>query len=212
MQGVAVLALVATLLDLLNLLPGIDAKIMPLLLAAVILYLLYDSDQLKRLKVMMRGVDRKLLRLQPGDEKKRNPKNQPNPKPEYRAIAWNGLTLRSQSEVKIAKVLDQRGILFLAGARIRLKTENHRQTREVDFLIHHQGKWGILEVDGPHHQHSTQADEWRDARFGEEGISVSRFPADLCYRQPSEMVEAFLKQLSESLPQTAIISASPPVP
>jgi very-short-patch-repair endonuclease len=212
MQIVAVLAFVAAGLDLLNILPGAGAKITPALSGAIILYLLYDSDQLNRVKVMVRGVSRKLPLPAQDDLKKRKPKSQPNPKAEYRAIAWNGLTLRSQSEVKIAKALDHRGILFLAGARIRLKTENHRQTREVDFLIHHQGKWGILEVDGPHHQHSTQADEWRDARFGEEGISVSRFPADLCYRQPGEVVEAFLKQLSESLPHTTIISASPPAP
>lgn len=208
MQIVAALALVVAVLDLLNILPGAGAKITPALLGAVILYLLYDGDQLNRVKVMVRGVSRKLPPPMPDSSKKRTPKSQPNSKPEYRAIAWHGLTLRSQSEVKIAKALDNRGILFLAGARIRLKTETHRQTREVDFLIHHRGKWGILEVDGPHHEHSVRADEWRDARFQEQGISVSRFPADQCYRQPDAVIEMFLKQLSEK----PAISTPPPAP
>jgi very-short-patch-repair endonuclease len=113
----------------------------------------------------------------------------------YREIAWHGLTLRSQSEVKIAKALDLKGVLFIAGAKIRLKTERGRQTREVDFVIGHEGKWGILEVDGPHHADSTEADAWRDARFAEHGLPVQRFPSILCYQEPAQVVESFLADL-----------------
>jgi very-short-patch-repair endonuclease len=123
----------------------------------------------------------------------------PNPTTEkasrYREIAWHGLTLRSQSEVKIAKALDLKGVLFIAGAKIRLKTERGRQTREVDFVIGHEGKWGILEVDGPHHADSTEADAWRDARFAEHGLPVQRFPSMLCYQEPAQVVESFLADL-----------------
>lgn len=118
--------------------------------------------------------------------------------------------MRSHSEVKVAKALDRNGILFLADPKIRLDTENHRQTREVDFLIQHNGRWGILEVDGPHHQHSTEADQWRDARLSQHGLLVVRFPADLCYRQPEVVVESFLKQLAESPAPTSETNLTDP--
>lgn len=114
---------------------------------------------------------------------------------EYRDIRWHGLSFRSKSELKIAKELDRTGALFLSDCKIRLKSETHRQSREVDFLICHEGKWGILEVDGPHHANSAEADSWRDDRFLEHGIRVSRFPASACYQTPGEVVTAFLAQL-----------------
>ncbi len=199
MIAVVILAVLVSVLDLLNVLPDAAAKTTPLLLAAVILFMLGDSRQLRRLRSLLRS--NKPQPTKPtGKAPKPNKKRQPNPQPEYRSIAWHGLTLRSHSEVKVAKALDNKGVLFLADPKIRLNTENHRQTREVDFLIQHNGRWGILEVDGPHHQHSTEADQWRDARFSQHGLLVVRFPADLCYRQPEVVVESFLKQLDESPP------------
>lgn len=214
MYAAALFAFVVALLDVLNVLPGMGARIVLLLVVTLLLYVLYEGDQLNRVKLMVRGVGRKVGNTSQGQgkTKKQSPKSQPNAKPDYRVIAWHGLTLRSQSEVKIAKALDNQGLMFLAGARVRLKTEGHRQTREVDFLIQYQGRWGILEVDGPHHQHSVQADEWRDARFREHGIPVMRFPADLCYRQPEAVIATFLKQLNEFLPLPTITSALPPEP
>ncbi len=194
---VAAAAVLMTTLDLLNILPDAAAKLTPLLLAAIILFMLGDSRQLRRLRALLRN-DTAQPTKATAKPAKPNKKRQSNPQPEYRSIAWHGLTMRSHSEVKIAKALDNKGVLFLADPKIRLNTENHRQTREVDFLIQHNGRWGILEVDGPHHQHSTEADQWRDARFSQHGLLVVRFPADLCYRQPEVVVESFLKQLAES--------------
>lgn len=126
---------------------------------------------------------------------KRDSKKAEEP-PKYREIKWHGLILRSNSELKIAKELDLQGLLFIAGPKIRLNTENHRQTREADFLIHHNGQWGILEVDGPHHQHSVEADAWRDKRFESHGIRVIRFSADRCFTEPRVVVVEFLAALA----------------
>lgn len=209
MFGVAAAAVLLSALDLLNIVPDAAAKLTPLLLAAIILFLLGDSRQLHRFRVLLRSNT-----AQPAKSTvkapKPNKKRQANPQPEYRSIAWHGLTMRSHSEVKVAKALDRNGILFLADPKIRLDTENHRQTREVDFLIQHNGRWGILEVDGPHHQHSTEADQWRDARLSQHGLLVVRFPADLCYRQPEVVVESFLKQLAESPAPTSETNLTDP--
>ncbi|MCA0458639.1 MAG: DUF559 domain-containing protein [Chloroflexi bacterium] len=196
MIAVAVTAVLISALDLLNLLPDIAAKLTPLLIAAVIGFMLSESRQLRRIRAAIKN--NPAASQTTAKPRQPNKKRQPNPQPEYRAIAWHGMTLRSHSEVKIAKALDRKGILFLADPKIRLDTENHRQTREVDFLIQHNGRWGILEVDGPHHQHSAAADQWRDSRFSQHGLVVVRFPADLCYRQPDTVVETFLQKLAVS--------------
>lgn len=193
---VAVIAVLITAFDLLNITPGLAARSTPLLLAFIILLLLYFAYQQQRAHRLIRTLTRNQIKQTPRSKAKPNKKRQSNPQPEYRSIAWHGLTLRSHSEVKIAKALDHKGVMFLADPKIRLDTESHRQTREVDFLIQYQGKWGILEVDGPHHQHSTEADQWRDARFAERGLLVLRFPADQCYRQPDTVVETFLESLA----------------
>lgn len=205
MHLLALIAAAVTILDLSGLAPGLAPRLTPILLAGLILYLLHNDDHFKRIRASLRGQNRKLNALLPSSNRPRPSakKSARPPQPEYRAIAWHGLTLRSQSEVKIAKVLDNRGILFLAAAKIRLSTESHRQTREVDFLILHQGRWGILEVDGPHHQHAQQADQWRDARFRDQGIAVSRFPADQCYRHPDQVVDSFLAALLQQPPTPA---------
>ena len=197
---VAVFALFLTVMDWLNIWPQAALRFAPFLLVCIVLLMLDDNLRLRRLRRDLPSNSPASPSAPESKTHKPNKKRQPNPQPEYRAIAWHGLTLRSYSEVKIAKALDNKGILFLADPKIRLNTENHRQTREVDFLIQHQGKWGILEVDGPHHQQAAASDQWRDARFTEQGILVARFPADLCYRQPDTVVERFLAQLATYTP------------
>ncbi|MEZ4667623.1 MAG: DUF559 domain-containing protein [Anaerolineae bacterium] len=209
MQVVAILACLAVALDLLNILPGMGARMTPIILACIILYALYDGDQLSRIKHMVRDVKRDLNHTNKLP-KTRETKKYHQPQAQYQAIAWHGLTLRSQSEVKVAKELERRGTMFLAGVRIRLNAENHRQTREVDFLVFYEGKWGILEVDGPHHEHSTQADAWRDLCFREQGIPVFRFPADLCHSKPAAVVDDFFTDLSGLSSVSAMNSALPP--
>lgn len=202
---VAVVGLVMAVFDLLNITSGLAVKFTPILLVLIILFLVFNSQQLSRSHQIIRNVSRKLDKQLPRSTSKPpkpNKKRQANPQPEYRSIAWHGFTLRSHSEVKIAKSLDNKGVLFLADPKVRIKTETHRQTREVDFLVQYEGKWGVLEVDGPHHQQATASDQWRDARLTEHGLLVVRFPADQCYRQPDIVVETFLQKLAAYVPPT----------
>lgn len=115
------------------------------------------------------------------------------------------MTFRSKSELKIAKTLDHAGITFTANCKFRLGEGDERLSFEVDFLVYHQGKWGVLEVDGPFHNAHT--DQWRDQYFRQQQILVMRFDAGTCFQQPKEVVRIFLQKLenveddSSSLPE-----------
>ncbi|MEG4342089.1 pentapeptide repeat-containing protein [Microcoleus sp. A003_D6] len=63
-----------------------------------------------------------------------------------RIYHWNDLRFRCEEEVKIAEALDRTNTLFFPNSKARLTTPAGRQNQEPDFLIFHQGKWGILEI------------------------------------------------------------------
>jgi hypothetical protein len=110
-------------------------------------------------------------------------------------LNWNNLGFRSASEIKIAQALDRAGVLFLPNCKARLGSGANRQNREPDFLICHNGKWGILEVDGEfYHQPSrTVADHERDRLFKIHGITVAEhYDANKCFNNPDEVVNEFL--------------------
>ncbi|MEP7292673.1 MAG: DUF559 domain-containing protein, partial [Chloroflexota bacterium] len=72
-----------------------------------------------------------------------------------------------------------------------------RTSRELDFVICHEGKWGVLEVDGPFHDRKLDAE--RDGWLRGHGIrSIQRFPADKCYQTPQAVVDEFLHVLEHS--------------
>ncbi len=65
-------------------------------------------------------------------------------------------------------------------------------------MICHQGRWGILEVDGePYHPPSRTVDDHkRDRDFRKYGIQVvEHFDARECYQQPDRVVKEFLDTL-----------------
>ena len=113
----------------------------------------------------------------------------------YREIEWKGMIFRSQSEIKIAKTLDHRGIFFIPPTRVRLSTgKDGRQSRELDFVICHEGQWGVLEVDGPFHDRKLDAE--RDRWLRGHGVrSIQRFEATRCYQTPQAVVDEFLHVL-----------------
>ena len=113
----------------------------------------------------------------------------------YREIEWKGMIFRSHTEVRIAKTLDHMGIFFIPPTRVRLSaSKGERLSRELDFVICHQGKWGVLEVDGPFH--SARADAERDKLLRAHGIrNIERFDAGRCYAEPRAVVEEFLRNL-----------------
>jgi hypothetical protein len=125
------------------------------------------------------------------------PPQRRNEPADYRVLEWKGMIFRSKSEIKIAKTLDHRGIFFIPPARVRLNAgKAGRQTRELDFVICHEGKWGVLEVDGPFHV--AQADAERDAMLRTHGItSIQRFPSLRCFQTPQAVIDEFLFHLEE---------------
>ena len=113
-------------------------------------------------------------------------------------VVWQTLRFRSESEKKIAEALDRAGVLFLANCLARLTTLEGRKTKEPDFLVCYQGRWGILEVDGePYHPPSRTVDDHkRDRDFRKYGIQVvEHFDARECYQQPDRVVKEFLDTL-----------------
>jgi hypothetical protein len=125
-----------------------------------------------------------------------------NQAPQGKALRiWQNLNFRSQSEIRIAIALDRAGVLFFPNCRGRLSGQTKsRENREPDFLICHEGKWGILEVDGePFHPPSrTVQDHARDRSFKEHGVRiVEHFDATECYEKPDDVVSRFLKLLGK---------------
>lgn len=115
-----------------------------------------------------------------------------------RPAHWLGLDLKSQSELRIAKALENAGVMFLANARGRIGPPDQRQTREIDFLVYDRGRWGHLEVDGPPWHPPARAceDHERDRLIRLHGQwTVERYPAERCYADPDGLVAEFLALL-----------------
>ena len=110
---------------------------------------------------------------------------------EQGTIEWGGLYLRSEAELRIAKAIDQQEILFFANARGRVSLLNAPVSNdqsngrvEADFMIFHQRKCLILEVDGQHHLEGEQAtrDYARDRMLLRAGLPTVRFTGRDCIR------------------------------
>jgi uncharacterized protein YjbI with pentapeptide repeats len=110
---------------------------------------------------------------------------------------WENLRFRSKTEIKIAEALDRTGVLFLPNSLARLTTPKGRENKEADFLICYNGKWGVLEVDGPFHTAERRVEEQeRERIFKRNGIKVvERFDAEKCYNNPDEVVQEFFKMI-----------------
>jgi hypothetical protein len=116
---------------------------------------------------------------------------------------WGGLNFRSQSEVRIAHALYNQRILFFANSRAYMdltdlpisNTDKKSKERvEIDFLVFYEQKCMILEVDGVHHQESSQKtrDYRRDRVLLRDGIRTVRFDATECYNRPLDVVTEFM--------------------
>lgn len=111
---------------------------------------------------------------------------------------WQGMRFRSKAEVQIAKALDRVGVLFMPNCLARLtdprKTDS-RRNMEADFFVFYEGKWGILEVDGPSHKPESRVNEQeRDRLFQHNGIAIiQRFINSRCERHPDDVVREFLQ-------------------
>jgi uncharacterized protein YjbI with pentapeptide repeats len=110
---------------------------------------------------------------------------------------WERLRFRSKTEIKIAEALDRTGVLFVPNSLARLTTAKGRENKEADFLICYNGKWGVLEVDGPFHTAERRVEEQeRERIFKKNGIKVvERFDSERCYNNPDEVVQEFFKMI-----------------
>lgn len=129
--------------------------------------------------------------------------------PNREFITWRNMRFRSQAEVRIAAALEASGVLFLPNCLARLgpkDTQNpqtndasHRFTKEADFLVCSNGKWGVLEVDGSQHEGAAAQDHERDRLFQYHGIHVTqRFTAKECYNDAPNVVRRFLTLLAQN--------------
>ena len=111
---------------------------------------------------------------------------------------WKDLKFRSKVETRVAEALEKRAVMFFPLPRARLGLRNSRETREPDFLVCHKGKWGILEVDGPHHTGRAADDHGRDRLFKQHGTKViEHYNADECFKNADKVVNEFLNTLEK---------------
>jgi hypothetical protein len=118
--------------------------------------------------------------------------------PNRTTVTWNNLRFRSEPERRIAIALDTAGAMFLPNCLARLSNGTARTTREADFLVCHNGQWGVLEVDGPFHPRAA-VDHERDRLFQAHGIRVTqRFDWEECRDDAPGVVRKFLTLLAKN--------------
>lgn len=108
-------------------------------------------------------------------------------------VEFNGMRFRSFTETRIAQALDDANVLYFPlPAAVR-----HHVKFEVDFLVVHQGRVGVLEVDGPTHTPTTRArEDSRAAWFEKSGIALFRhYPVAAVDDDPAAVVADFLSDL-----------------
>lgn len=119
------------------------------------------------------------------------------------AMAWSGMYFRSRPELKIAKALQRRGVLFFANSQgmgslvelpVTRETHGLVERLEVDFLVFQHGRCMALEVDGKHHQQTEVAhrDMAKERVLLKGGIPTVRFPAQHCMTRTEDVVSEFL--------------------
>jgi hypothetical protein len=112
-------------------------------------------------------------------------------------VEYDGLRFRSLEEVALYKELRTRDLLFFPNCAAVFGGTPER--REPDFLVCHQGKWGILEVNGGlTHTKLTATQEHERARlFKRHGIlCVEFYDGNLCRTNPGKAVDDFLAILA----------------
>lgn len=101
--------------------------------------------------------------------------------------------------MKVAQELQKRGVTFFANVRGCYSLEGSPVSAqylngrvEVDFLIFHQDKCAILQIDGPQHKGQRARDYAGDRVMLREGIPTVRFTAKECQERAGEVVSEVL--------------------
>ena len=92
--------------------------------------------------------------------------------------------------------------MFLPNCRGRIGSKERRRNLEADFIVMYGGAWGLLEVDGPHHEGKAARDHERDRPFLHHGAAVvQRYESLDCYRDPDGVVLKFMALLKAKAKQ-----------
>jgi hypothetical protein len=135
-------------------------------------------------------------KLIPGEEA---PNQTVQSNPDNRLHYWNGYHFRSDEHLKIAEALERTGILFIPNPKLRLTTPEGRENQEFDFMILHQSKWGILQIDSEESQQEPVKEEELHRLFKYHGIRiVQHCDASRCGEEPDRVVQEFLEMLSQA--------------
>jgi hypothetical protein len=113
-------------------------------------------------------------------------------------IQYDKLRFRSKTETKIYDELKKRKVLFFPNAICVLGGIDKK--KEPDFLVCHDGKWGILEINGDdyHTPANSTYDHERARLFQIYGLSFIQFyDAHKCYTEPEKVVTEFLTLLAK---------------
>lgn len=112
---------------------------------------------------------------------------------------YNEMKFASKSEIRIAQELEARKVLFFPlPLAVRAETGAfYKDHREVDFLVCHDGLWGILEVSS-HPSDRYEKDSEKDVWFKKSGIlCIQHYTAEKCYQESAEVVTEFLSILAK---------------
>jgi hypothetical protein len=114
-------------------------------------------------------------------------------------ILYQGMKFNSPPEIEVAKALDRKGVVYFPNCLVRVGTNDNRKSYYPDFLIHHLGKWGILEVDGQtyHTPQSATKDHARAQAIQMHAkVFFTRYDAQRCSKDSDGVVDDFLKLLA----------------
>lgn len=111
-------------------------------------------------------------------------------------ISYSGCYYRSKSEVKVAKAFEKLGVTFIANGRGRFNSDGVQKTLEPDFIVFHEGKCAVLEVDGEAFHDDFKYEKDRDNTLMQNGfLFVEHYPASLCYNDPLSVAESFVSKM-----------------
>lgn len=113
-------------------------------------------------------------------------------------LKYNEMNFGSATEIRVAQELEKRQILFFPlPLAVRAETGKcFKDHREPDFLICHEGVWGILEV--AFHQGRYEQDKQKDEWFKKSGIlCVEHYTAEECYGKTASVIDRFLSILEQ---------------
>ncbi|HYO87235.1 MAG TPA: hypothetical protein VER79_01235 [Candidatus Limnocylindrales bacterium] len=195
-----------SILDILGILPGWASKLTPFFVGVLLLYVVLERERVESLKYIVRrldkGVDRlrdSIARGEPAPATEGVAAPMPGKPDTYRAIPWKGMVFHSKTELRVAKALDHAGVVFLPPAKMRLTSGSERQSREIDFLVLYEGRWGVLEVDGP--WHTQTGDTSRDELLRANGVTcIRRYDSERAYHETAAIVSEFLAFLTNCKP------------